>query len=95
MLLPIQGFESCAANVQIKKLRDDAIIPTRGSDKAAGYDLYAAIDTPIEIAPHTTIKIGTGLSMELPADTFGAIFARSGYATKYGLAPANKVGKHQ
>ena len=69
-----------------------AIIPSRGSEQAAGYDLYAAIERPITIEPHTTTKIGTGLSFELPDNTFGAIFARSGLATKKGLAPANMVG---
>ena len=79
--------------VKIKKLNDLAKIPTRGSEYAAGYDLYAAISEPVVIRPHTTEKIGTGLSFELPERTFGAIFARSGLATKMGLAPANKVGK--
>ena len=78
--------------VKIKKLNDLAKIPTRGSEYAAGYDLYAAISEPVIIRPHTTEKIGTGLSFELPEYTFGAIFARSGLATKMGLAPANKVG---
>ena len=78
--------------VKIKKLNDLAKIPTRGSEYAAGYDLYAAISEPVTIRPHTTEKIGTGLSFELPEHTFGAIFARSGLATKMGLAPANKVG---
>ena len=78
--------------VKIKKLRNDAIIPTRGSSEAAGYDLYACCDNSIFIRPHETVKIGTGLAIELPEGTFGAIFARSGLATKSGLAPANKVG---
>ena len=71
---------------------DLAKVPTRGSEYAAGYDLYAATDSAIEIPAHTTVKIGTGLAIELPQGTFGAIFARSGLATKKGLAPANKVG---
>ena len=79
-------------NIRFKRLNSMAIIPLRGSEQAAGYDLYAAIDGPIIIAPHTTTKIGTGLSFELPDNTFGAIFARSGLATKKGLAPANMVG---
>ena len=79
-------------NIRFKRLNSMATIPSRGSEQAAGYDLYAAIDRPITIAPHTTIKIGTGLSFELPNNTFGAIFARSGLATKKGLAPANMVG---
>lgn len=78
--------------VQYKQLNDLAKEPTRGSAEAAGYDLYAAIDTPIAIPPHETIKIGTGLAFELPQYTFAAIFARSGLATKQGLRPANCVG---
>lgn len=78
--------------VKIQKLREDAVIPTRGSEKAAGYDLYAAIPEDVYIFPHTTMKIKTGLAMELPDNTFGAIFARSGLATKQGLRPANCVG---
>ena len=79
-------------NIKIKKLNENAIIPTRGSKYAAGVDLYACIDKPIEIQPHETVKIGTGLAMELPTGYFGAIFARSGLATKQGLRPANCVG---
>ena len=78
--------------VKIKKLNKNAIIPTRGSEQAAGMDLYACIDTPIIITPHQTVKIGTGLSIELPHGYFGAIFARSGLATKQGLRPANCCG---
>lgn len=78
--------------IRFKRLNSMATIPTRGSEKAAGYDLYAAIDTPYKIMPHCTVKIGTGLAFELPDETFGAIFARSGLATKKGLRPANCVG---
>ena len=79
-------------NIRFKRLNSIAKTPSRGSEQAAGYDLYAAIEGPITIEPHTTTKIGTGLSFELPNNTFGAIFARSGLATKKGLAPANMVG---
>ena len=78
--------------IKYTKLKEKAIIPTRGSEKAAGYDLYACLEQEVEIQPHSTCLIGTGLSFELPDDTFAAIFARSGLATKSGLAPANKVG---
>ena len=78
--------------IKVKKLNDLAQLPTRGSDAAAGYDLYAATDYDIHIQPHETVKIGTGLAFELPEGTFGAIFARSGLATKQGLRPANCVG---
>lgn len=78
--------------IKYQRLNDLAIEPTRGSAEAAGYDLYAAIDSPIAIPAHVTIKIGTGLAFELPEGTFGAIFARSGLATKQGLRPANCTG---
>ncbi len=79
--------------VKILKLKKDAKIPTRGSSQAAGYDLYALLDTEsISIMPHETVKIGTGIALELPELTFLGIFARSGIATKEGLRPANCVG---
>lgn len=80
------------ATIKVKKLNELATIPTRGSQYAAGYDLYAATDDPIMVQPHETIKIGTGLSFELPKNTFAAIYARSGIATKRGLRPANCTG---
>ena len=79
-------------NIPVKILNEYAHLPTRGSEYAAGYDLYAAIEKTIVILPHSTVKIGTGLAFELPENTFAAIFARSGLATKEGLRPANCVG---
>lgn len=79
-------------NIPVKILDNKAHLPTRGSDWAAGYDLYAATDHFIMIPPHTTVKVGTGLAFELPKGTFGAIYARSGLASKKGLRPANCVG---
>lgn len=78
--------------IKVKPLRENAILPTYGSDEAAGADLYACIDAPITIEPHQTVFIPTGLSMALPKKTGGFIMARSGLACKKGLAPANKVG---
>lgn len=78
--------------INIQLLNDLAKVPTRGSEYAAGYDLYAATDYTIDIAPHSTVKIGTGIAIELEPYTFGAIFARSGLATNKGLRPANCVG---
>ena len=78
--------------ILVKKLRPDARIPTVGSRYAAGYDLYACLDAPVEILPHTTAMIGTGLSLAVPEGWFAAIFARSGLASKQGLRPANCVG---
>jgi len=78
--------------IKIKKLTETAVIPTRGSEHAAGYDLYADIQEPVVIKPHQTVKIGTGLAVEIPEGYFGAIFARSGLAAKQSLRPANCVG---
>lgn len=79
-------------DVKCVKLRENAVIPSYESLGAAGCDLAAAIDSNIMIAPHHTVKIPTGLAMEFPEGVFGAIYARSGIATREGLAPANKVG---
>lgn len=79
--------------LRIKKLNENAIIPTYGSEYSAGADLYALLDKPkIEIPPHETVLVHTGLSFEIPEGYAGLVYARSGLATKRGLAPANKVG---
>ena len=77
--------------VKVKKLTDSAIIPTFGSVESAGGDLYNAGDN-VEIKPSQTVLIGTGLAVEIPEGYVGLVYARSGLATKSGLAPANKVG---
>ncbi|MBE6786010.1 MAG: dUTP diphosphatase [Ruminococcaceae bacterium] len=79
-------------DVKIKKLRDNAIIPTYGSEFAAGADLYAAVDGAVTIEPCETKLIPTGLAFEIPVGYAGFVYARSGLASKRGLAPANKVG---
>ena len=78
--------------ILIKKLKDTAVIPTRGSSSAAGYDLYACLNEPVIIHPGETVKIGTGITAALPEGYFAACFARSGLAFKEGLRPANCVG---
>lgn len=81
--------------INIKKLNENAIIPTKGSKCSAGYDLYACFNDTlgfVGIDPNETVMIGTGLSIEIPTGYFGAIFARSGLATKQGLRPSNCVG---
>lgn len=79
--------------VKVKKLRPGAKLPARGSEAAAGADLCACLDYDlVSIPPHTTKMIPTGLAMEIPEGLFGAIFARSGIASKRGLRPANCVG---
>lgn len=89
-------------DVKIKRLNSTAIAPTYGSEKSAGMDLYANIpneeygiyfkEKGVCIPPHETRKIGTGIAVQPPNGYFGAIFARSGLATKEGLRPANCVG---
>ena len=78
--------------IALKKIKPNAIIPTWGSQYAAGCDLYACLDKKCYIKPGETIKIGTGLSIAPPQDTWLGIFARSGLATKQGLRPANCTG---
>ena len=78
--------------IKLKKLNDSAKIPERGSDYAAGYDLFANISEATEILPHETKLIGTGISVAVPTGYFGGIFARSGLSSKEGLRPANCVG---
>lgn len=81
-------------NVKIKKLYDNTQMPTRADDGSAGMDLYAHLDNDYMrvIKPHTTEMISVGFAMETPNNTYGAIFARSGLASKKGLRPANCTG---
>lgn len=78
--------------IRVKKLRENAVLPTYGSEQAAGADLYACLDAPVTIEPGCSVFIPTGLSMEIPVGCAGLIYARSGMACKKDLAPANKVG---
>ncbi|MBQ8382492.1 MAG: dUTP diphosphatase [Clostridia bacterium] len=78
--------------IRIKKLNDTAILPTYGSAYAAGADLYALPDTDVTVEPGQTVMIHTGIALELPIGYAGLVYARSGLASKKGLAPANKVG---
>ncbi len=90
--------------MHIKKLTSTAIIPTRATEFAAGFDLYADTIKPVvsysaskgkdrdcyEIT--TNLIVHTGIAMEIPHGYVGLIFARSGLACKNGLRPANCVG---
>ena len=78
--------------VNIKKLNENAVMPTYGSPYSAGADLYACTDEEIVVMPGQTVLVKTGLAMELEIGYVALIYARSGLATKKGLAPANKVG---
>ena len=78
--------------VRIKKLDGRAITPTYGTEYSAGADLYNLSGEAVTVPAHSTLLIHTGISAEIPEGYCGLIFARSGLATKRGLAPANKVG---
>lgn len=78
-------------DLKIKKLNEKAVLPSYGSASAAGADLYSC-EGEITVAPGETKLVHTGLAMQIPEGYVGLIYARSGIATKRGLAPANKVG---
>lgn len=78
--------------INVKKLDERAVLPTYGSEFSAGADLYACTDGPVTIAPGEAYLFHTGIAMEIPVGYAGLVFARSGLATKKGLAPSNKVG---
>ena len=78
--------------INVKKLDERAILPTYGSEYSAGADLYACLNEAVTIQPGEAVLIHTGLAMEIPEGYAGLIYARSGLATKKGLAPSNKVG---
>ena len=95
MSYPIETIRHSLAHVMaaaVKKLHPDAVLPTYGSAYAAGADLYALCEEELVFAPHETKLVKTGLAMEIPEGYAGFIYARSGLASKRGLAPANKVG---
>ena len=77
--------------IRIKKVREQAVIPTYGTEYSAGADIYSCIPEPIHLAPGKTVLIPTGIAMEIPTGYVGLVYARSSLAVKRGLAPANKV----
>lgn len=81
-----------STKMNIKKLDEKAILPTYGSEFSAGADLYACLEEAVTIEPGEAVLIHTGIAMEIPVGYAGLIYARSGLATKKGLAPSNKVG---
>lgn len=77
--------------VKVKKLMDGAVLPKYGTEFSAGADLVNAGEDVV-IESGATAIIHTGIALEIPTGLVGLIYARSGMATKRGLAPANKVG---
>ncbi len=79
--------------LKIQLLRDGAILPRRATAGSAGYDLHACLEAPVTASPGETVKIPTGLAIDLGSPDHAAfVFARSGLAIKHGLVPANCVG---
>ncbi|MBE6727531.1 MAG: dUTP diphosphatase [Ruminococcaceae bacterium] len=79
--------------VKFIRLDKTAVTPSYGSAAAAGADLYACTaGETVTFNPGETKLIHTGIAMQIPDGLVGLIYARSGIATKRGLAPANKVG---
>ena len=78
--------------IAVKKLHEKAVVPTYGSQFSAGADLYALTEEELSFQPGETKLVHTGISLEIPEGYAGLIYARSGLASKRGLAPANKVG---
>ena len=99
-------MEKFAINVKIKRLSETAQLPTKAHDSDAAFDLYADIqetyipfgktfeesEKGIKVMPGQTVKVSSGVAMEIPEWYWGAVYARSGLATKQGLRPANCVG---
>lgn len=79
--------------IKIKKLRENAVVPSRATEGSAGADLYAVLEgESLCVKPHETVLVPTGLAFQIPDGFVGLVFARSSLGTKRGLAPANKVG---
>lgn len=78
--------------LQIKKLRENAVLPLRATGGSVGYDLCAALEEPVTLNPGETKPVPTGLAMAIPEGYGGFLFARSGLAVKHGIAPTNCVG---
>lgn len=78
--------------IRVKKLNENAILPTYGSAEAAGADLYACMEEAVTVLPGEVAWVSTGIALEVPRGCAGLIYARSSLGTKRGLAPANKVG---
>ena len=78
--------------IRVKKLHPNAVVPTYGSQEAAGADLYACLEEAVTIAPGEIFWVPTGIALEVPNGCAGLVYARSSMGAKRGLAPANKVG---
>ena len=76
----------------IKKLRENAVMPSRATSGSAGFDLCACLDEPMTIKPGERVRVPIGIAIALPENTVGLVYARSGLALKHGIHMANDVG---
>lgn len=82
-----------AFDVNIIKVRENAIVPVRATSGSAGYDLHACIDRNLTIKKGELVRIPCGVAIELPSNEYAAfVFARSGLGMKYGISLSNGVG---
>lgn len=79
-------------NIRLKRLRPEAVMPDYGTPGSAGADLRVCLDAPVTLQPGETRLLPLGWAVEIPEGYVGLVYARSGMASKRGLAPANKVG---
>ena len=70
-------------SLRVKKLAQDAILPTRGSGGAVGYDLYSTDE--VMVPPTHRALVGTSVAIVLPPGVYGRVAPRSGLAVKHGI----------
>ncbi|MEA5010946.1 MAG: dUTP diphosphatase [Angelakisella sp.] len=78
--------------LNIKLVRENAVLPKRATQGSAGYDLSATIEAPVTVRHGEIAKIPTGVAIALEPGTVALVFGRSGLGFKHGVMPANAVG---
>ncbi|XP_054421433.1 deoxyuridine 5'-triphosphate nucleotidohydrolase, mitochondrial isoform X1 [Pteronotus mesoamericanus] len=73
--------EEGGARLRFVRLSEHATAPTKGSSRAAGYDLYSAYD--YTVPPMEKALVKTDIQIALPAGCYGRVAPRSGLAAKY------------
>jgi dUTP pyrophosphatase len=76
--------------LQVVKLKDEAVLPSRAHEGDAGLDLYAC--EAAHIGPEERWSIGTGIAVEVPEGHAGLVLPRSGLAREHGIALVNAPG---
>lgn len=79
-------------DLRIRRVKKQVALPTRATEGSAGYDLCAAIASPLCIGGGSVVLVPTGIAMEIPVGYVGLVFIRSGISSKYGVSLANSVG---